>query len=247
MGRNKLTAALAVATVMGVGSLILQRWVAETRPAALILVVAWFALIGIAVVVLMRKRPDLRAPLLGAFALVVVATVAVGYWTGFRDSEVDEDVVVAESEASESDRAAGLAGDSAPAELVDEETGEPDKKPMPKPKPEPEPEGPVNLASGSFTGVDGHAGTGMATVVRTPDGKRTLTFTEFDVDPGPTVEVWLTKDESSLEDRIEVGTLKGNVGDQQYEIPANADLGAYDTVVLYCIPFTVRIAVAPLG
>ena len=82
---------------------------------------------------------------------------------------------------------------------------------------------------------------------RDPAGARKLTFTEFDVDPGAKVEVWLTRDESDVDDRVELGGLKGNVGDQQYEIPADADLGAYDTVVLYCTPFTVRIAVAPLA
>ena len=42
-------------------------------------------------------------------------------------------------------------------------------------------------------------------------------------------------------------SLKGNVGDQQYEIPADANLNHYGTVVLYCTPFTVRIAVAELS
>jgi len=243
MGRKSLLASVAVAATMGVGSLVLQRWVAETRPAALILVIAWFALVGIAVVLLAGRRPGLRTAMLGTFAAVVAATAAVGYWTGFRDTEVDEEVVVATAEASETDRAAGLAGDSAPAEPA---SGADAKKADEK-KPEPKPEGPVNLASGPFTGVDGHDGTGKATVIRASNGDRTLTFTEFDVDPGPTVEVWLTKDESSLEDRIELGTLKGNVGDQAYELPDDADLRKYDTVVLYCTPFTVRIAVAPLG
>jgi hypothetical protein len=113
-------------------------------------------------------------------------------------------------------------------------------------RPDREPTGPVELVNGDFTGADGHAGSGVATVVREPDGARPLTFTEFEVDPGPGVEVWLTRSESSLDDRIELGGLKGNVGNQQYEIPADANLAEYDTVVLYCTPFTVRIAVAPL-
>ena len=47
-------------------------------------------------------------------------------------------------------------------------------------------------------------------------------------------------------DRVELGSLKGNVGNQQYEIPADADLNRHGTVMLYCTPFTVRIAVAEL-
>ena len=74
-----------------------------------------------------------------------------------------------------------------------------------------------------------------------------LTFTDFDVDPGVEVEVYLTPGTDSVDDRVELGGLKGNVGDQQYEIPADADLRRYDTVILWCTPFTVRIAVAPLA
>ena len=74
-----------------------------------------------------------------------------------------------------------------------------------------------------------------------------MTFTEFDVDPGVDVDVYLVPgDGSDVSDRVELGNLKGNVGDQQYEIPADADLNRYSTVVLWCKPFTVRIAVAEL-
>ena len=104
------------------------------------------------------------------------------------------------------------------------------------------------LAEGTFTGEDGHAGRGTATVVGHPDGSRSLTFTEFDVDPGVQVEVYLVPgDGSDVSDRVELGSLKGNVGDQEYEIPADADLMSHSTVVLWCVPFTVRIAVAPLS
>ena len=60
------------------------------------------------------------------------------------------------------------------------------------------------------------------------------------------VEVWLTTGPNETSDRVDLGDLKGNVGDQQYEVPADADLERYSTVVLYCTPFTVRIAVADL-
>ena len=141
---------------------------------------------------------------------------------------------MAATEASGAEREAALAGDgSSPAV----------EKPTNSEKPK-RPEGPVELASGGFVGVDGHAGAGEATVVEEADGDRVLTFTEFDVDPGSNVDVYLSTSPSDVSDRIELGDLKGNVGDQQYEIPASADLGAYRNVVLYCIPFSVRIAVA---
>lgn len=243
MSRERLTSAFVVAGALGVGLLVLQRWVAETKFAAIVLVGIWFALVGVAAFVFAARRPELRLPVLGTFAAIAVGTVAIGYFTGFRDTEVDEDIVVATAEASESEQESGLAGgaqDNATA------PAEPDEG-KPKDKPKPEPAKPVSLAKGEFTGEDGHAGTGTATIVRDPSGARTLTFTDFDVDPGAKSVVWLTQDETSFDDRVDLGTLKGNVGDQQYSIPNDADLRKYDTVVVYCTPFTVRIAVAPLS
>jgi len=229
MTRRRVIAALAVAATLGVGLLVLQRWVAETKTGAIALVGIWFVLVGVATLVAVRDRPELRTAALGTYAAIALASAVVGYWTGFRDDRVDEEVVVATMAARGEQRDAALAGEMPDAA-----------------KPDREPSGPVELARGDFAGVDGHAGSGVATLVREPSGARTLTFTEFDVDPGAKVEVWLTRDESSLDDRVELGGLKGNVGNQQYEIPADADLFDYDTVVLYCTPFTVRIAVAPL-
>ncbi len=106
---------------------------------------------------------------------------------------------------------------------------------------------PIELARGSFTGEDGHAGAGTATVVEQPSGDRVLTFTEFDVDPGVDVDVFLSADPEGIDDAVKLGDLKGNVGDQQYGIPQDLDLRAYANVVLWCNPFTVRIAVAELS
>jgi hypothetical protein len=230
--RRNLIAAIATASALGVGSLVLQRWVASTRGAAIALVVAWFVLVSVVALIYLRRRPELRLPVLGTIGAVLVATVAIGYLTGFRDREVDEDVVMAASRADTAAKAAGLAG----SEGSERAGGERAKAPA----------GPVSLATGSFVGQDGHAGKGTAEVIQAPGGERTLTFTDFDVDPGVEVEVYLTPDVGSVDDRVELGGLKGNVGDQQYEIPAGADLGRYDSVVLWCTPFTVRIATAEL-
>jgi Electron transfer DM13 len=228
--RSKLVAAAVTAAVLGIGMLVLQRWVAETRGAAIAMVVAWFAIVLVGLLVALRGRPELRLPALGTFVAILVGTVAIGYWTGFRDNEVDEDVAVAQVQASGAEREAALAGGGGGG---DEPAQKPDK-----------PTGPVELASGGFAGVDGHAGTGKATIVEEPGGERVLTFTDFDVDPGANVDVYLSASPSDVSDRIVLGDLKGNVGNQQYEIPADADLGRYPNVVLYCIPFSVRIAVA---
>jgi Electron transfer DM13 len=236
--RENLIAAATTASVLGIGSLVLQRWVASTRGAAIALVVAWFVLVTLAAVAYLRGRAELRTPVLGTIAAIAVVTVAVGYWTGFRDREVDEDVPVATAQAEGGEREAALSGAGQEADGGEAKPAAAKEK---------EPSGPVSLADGTFTGADGHAGSGKAEVVQAPGGERSLVFTEFDVDPGVEVEVYLTPDTETVDDRVELGGLKGNVGDQQYEIPADADLARYDSVVLWCTPFTVRIATAELS
>ncbi len=45
---------------------------------------------------------------------------------------------------------------------------------------------------------------------------------------------------------IDLGSLKGNIGNQNYEIPADVDLSTYKGVVIYCMPFHVVFATASL-
>jgi len=223
--RRPLICLLAVGTAIGLPALVLQRWIAETRLGAIVLVGAWFAVVALVIFVIGLRRRRLRRPLLGAFAVVLAATVAIGYWTGFRDMVVDEDVAMASmrATAAERERGLGAGGDAAPAGR------------------------PVELARGSFAGADGHRAVGTATVIARPDGSRVLTFTHFDADPGLDVDVFLTPSPAGIDGGVELGGLKGNVGDQQYEIPADADLRKLSNVVVWCNPFTVRIAVAQLA
>ena len=231
--KRRLLAVGLLGSALGIGAVVLQRWIAATRFDAIVYVAIWFAAVGaVAAVVSIRSR-SLRRPLLGAYAAIVVVSAVAGYWWGFRDHEVHEQVVMASLDVRGAERVAALESGAQP------DAGKPGVPERPR--------RPVSIARGSFSGADGHAGSGDAEVVRTPSGERVLTFTRFDVDPGAKVAVYLTRDPSEIDDRIELGNLKGNVGDQQYEIPDDADLGAYDTVVLYCTPFTVRIATAPLG
>lgn len=214
LDRSDLIAALAAAAALGIPMLVLQRYIAETRGSAIALVAIWLALVRIAVLVAIRRRSELRLALAGTWLAVLAGTVAIGYWTGFRDVEVMEDVAVASAQASGNERDRGRSGEGA--------TGRGER-------PSRTGSMPVELASGAFAGADGDAGTGTATVVEQFGGRRLLTFTDFDGDPGVEVEVYLTPGTDSVDDRVELGGLKGNVGDQQYEIPADADLRRYDT------------------
>jgi hypothetical protein len=107
----------------------------------------------------------------------------------------------------------------------------------------------VLLRSGSFEGVR-HGGSGTARVIRLGRGGRVLTLTDFDVARGPDLRVRLAagpaRTEDDVGDVVDLGGLKGNVGEQQYEVPSRADLDRYSTVIIWCRAFSVLFARAPL-
>lgn len=110
----------------------------------------------------------------------------------------------------------------------------------------------VVAARGSFVDADSfHRGSGSATIFRQGD-ERVLRFEDFSVTNGPDLHVILTRDPAPSSrsdvgsDYIDLGQLKGNVGDQNYQIPDDVDLSAYRGVVIYCVPFHVVFATAAL-
>jgi hypothetical protein len=108
-------------------------------------------------------------------------------------------------------------------------------------------------SEGHFHGV-AHSGTGKATVHRLADGSRVLRFTEFETSNGPDLRVYLiAADDANDSDTvkrsevIELSPLKGNRGDQNYELPAGIDLSKYRSVTVWCKRFGVNFATAPLA
>ena len=111
----------------------------------------------------------------------------------------------------------------------------------------------LTLGQGQFAGADSlHQGSGTATIIQQGDN-RVLRFEEFMVVNGPNLHVILTKHPAPEgrsavgEDYIDLGPLKGNMGNQNYEIPIDLDLAAYQGVVIYCVPFHVVFATATLS
>jgi len=97
------------------------------------------------------------------------------------------------------------------------------------------------LASGSFTSGE-HKTTGVARVIRLRLGGRELTL-DLRTSAGPDLRVYLApRDGANVGDHVDLGGLKGNIGTQQYPIPAGTDLGRYTAVVIYCRAFS-----APFG
>ena len=110
---------------------------------------------------------------------------------------------------------------------------------------------PTALAMGSFIDIDPiHGAEGSATIYQLPDGGRVLRFEEFRSKNGPDLHVYLSTEApvstfAGLGDgEIHLGALKGNVGNQNYDIPADVDLSQYRSVVIYCVPFRVVFSTA---
>ena len=110
---------------------------------------------------------------------------------------------------------------------------------------------PVLLNQGSFYGVDDlHQGSGKALIYQTGEGEYFLRLENFEVTNGPQLHVILGVDDNpynhaTLGDYLDLGPLKGNIGDQNYMIPADTELEAYGSVVIYCVPFRAIFAIAP--
>lgn len=113
---------------------------------------------------------------------------------------------------------------------------------------------PVSLATGQWVGADAfHTGSGKVLLVRLPDGQRFLRFEEFKVTNGPDLYVYLSghpapRTRAQLHEgaAFEIGVLKGNVGNQNYALPADLDLSKFKSVAIYCKRFSVLFASAEL-
>jgi hypothetical protein len=112
----------------------------------------------------------------------------------------------------------------------------------------------TTLATGTFHGKV-HKTSGRATIYQEEDGKQVLRLTNFKTSNGPDVHVILIAAKDADDDanflksdteRVELGSLKGNEGDQNYEIPSGTDLSKFQTVSIYCERFNANFGAAPL-
>jgi nitric oxide reductase large subunit len=79
-------------------------------------------------------------------------------------------------------------------------------------------------------------------------------LTEFETSNGPDVHVYLTaaeveKGSDAIKQAgfIDLGSIKGNKGDQNYDIPADANLNKYKNVTIWCARFGVNFGQAALA
>lgn len=194
------------------------------------------------------KRPAVR---IGAVVLAIPA-LALAWWLGsplFLDNEVDEAFPLSATAQVPDD----MTQEDVEKEM--EEAADADPVVAEEPMPE-EVEEPMLLASATFSGADDfHEGSGTASVYELPDGSQLLRFEDFEVTNGPALRVILVPTEGPVTtDTIDevgytyVDELKGNSGNQNYEVPSEIDLSSGEySIVIYCEPFHVVFATATLG
>ncbi len=221
----KLVAVAVVLVVMLAGLYLFGGVLADGYWVSVGLAVAWFVLAGAVLGKLAKRRPGLRWPVR---ATVLAAGIGIGAWFvigSTTDDRVNERVVTGVT----------------PARVVDPAQPSPDT-PAPVRRP-------TNLARGAFSGLS-TSGSGAATVVQLPDGSRKLTLTSFAVANGPDLRVYLSAGSvganASGAAHVDLGDLKGNLGDQQYSLGRDVDLRRYSTVLIWCRAFSEGFAKASL-
>ena len=177
-------------------------------------------------------------PILAAVVVLGLAVAAVGLWAFepwrlFTSSEVDEPLPSVDSVSTTGPAAT-------PAPPVPGATATPTEPEI------------VALGSGEFEDAE-HDTSGNALVLQLADGRRFLRLENLSSSDGPDLHVWMTDQPSggdwgSYDDGryLRLGELKATHGNQNYEIPADAEIADLTSVVIWCDRFDVAFGTAPI-
>ena len=188
------------------------------------------AAVALMLMVRHRVHPVVRVLVLG------VPLVGVSWWLlspFFIDDVVDEGFSVSIVDEAAEPEAAGV--EPTPSEDL-------------APAPSTTAAQPVLLGAGQFVGLAGHEGTGDAGFFALPDGSHVLRLERFDIENGPDLRLYVVPGADRTDptgDSIYLGDLKGNVGDQTYELPGGfmPTAGGW-TVLVWCEAFSVEFVAA---
>jgi hypothetical protein len=183
---------------------------------------------------LMRSRLFWVVGAAVAALLLYLAFAVFGIQTLFYDREVNEDF-------------------AAIAPAAEEQASRENTPPAtPKQAAEPATAGPARVSSGEFHAV-AHPGTGDAIVYRLEDGSYVLRLENLDIFNGPALYVYAVAADDANDDAtvldagfLNLGPLKGNQGNQTYELPPDFDPARYRSISVWCERFSVNFVTAPL-
>lgn len=174
---------------------------------------------------------------LSVTALVMAAVVGFGLfwfepWRLVTNTRVDEAAPVGSAAPTTSPPAAPASAESGIASVA------PPAAPAPR--------------TGEFISYE-HATTGTATIVAVSGDERYIRIENLDTSDGPDLHVYLSPLEHTAgmhafgDAAVELGQLKGNLGNQNYLVPATLNLADYRSVVIWCTRFAVAFGAAPLN
>jgi hypothetical protein len=176
--------------------------------------------------------------------IVLIPILALAWWLGsplFISKSVSENFPV-------------IAGGVTPAEIeqvmtIMAKTNEEVSKDMPAMTNEP-----TLLANGNLRdGESFHEGSGQVSIYQLEDGSQLLRLENLSVTNGPALHVYLSEHADPMNGNdvdsngfVDLGNLKGNMGNQNYEIPDGTNISKIKSVVIYCKTFHVVFSVAAL-
>lgn len=175
-----------------------------------------------------------------AVVLVGVAVVVLVWFephTLFVDERVDEDVPAAQPSTTSAGEA--RVGDPGSAQGAQSETTTTARAE------------PVDVATGDFVSLD-HSTSGAVRILELADGRRFVRLEGLQTDNGPDLYVYLSTNpadgpEGAFDDQhADLGRLQGNIGNQNYELPADVDPSDYASVVIWCDRFDSAFGAADL-
>jgi hypothetical protein len=106
--------------------------------------------------------------------------------------------------------------------------------------------GPVKVTTGLLKGLAGHYGRGGASVYRLGDGTFFVRLQDIETPRAPAVFVYLVPGpgQTAPDGGVDLGSLKGNQGSQNYMVPTSVDISKYQRVLLWCRRFSTPVAAA---
>ncbi|MGH1488952.1 MAG: DM13 domain-containing protein [Acidimicrobiales bacterium] len=185
-----------------------------------------------------NRNPKLTAGI-GVAVLAGVAWLAFGFF-GIQSAFIDNEVNEAGPAFGSAEEAEILDSDDfleAMTEAEENRTESDDDMP-------PMPGEIVTLVSGEFSGNSRYEINGEALVLNDGTDERFLRFENFNSSNGPDLKVYLRAESGEF---VSLGDLKGNIGDQNYEIPTDVELDEFSTVEIWCERFGVGFGQAELA
>jgi len=196
------------------------------------------------------QRPRFLIPA-GVVASIILAAGLWAFqpWTAFIDVTVN-DALPETTATSNSETASSATNDALNPEPSEAPTTEEAATPTAEPTPER-----IVEAEGEFISHE-HGTTGKARIITLEDGSRILRLVGLDTSNGPDLKVWLAAAPViegidgwfvfDDDEYLSLGPLKGNKGNQNYEIPADADITDLSSVTIWCERFSVSFGAAEL-